>query len=258
MTDDHVFEWSQQDPEVTYTQAGRRSEEWFGQPQRPSVIRTYTGADLGEPVVREGNTITGFVPSFMDAFGRWGTHDSRTDSAPFQLFENGSLIASSEAFFGSYGVSGSPASYRAELDVTRVAPYWQLSTNTHTTWTFDSAPPGPGVTEALSLLLVDYDLGPLDSVNRAVRGNQKIELVAHRQQGAAAASVTGLTLSVSYDDGATWSNVPTEDLGGGRFRATIHNPKVGPAQYVSLRVQATDSGGSGFDQTILRAYGLGG
>jgi subtilisin family serine protease len=258
MTNDHIFEWSQQDPEVTYPQPDSIADTWFGQPQHPGVIRTYTGSDLGEPVVREGNTITGFVPSFMDANGRWGLHDSRTDSAPFQLFENGTQIAQSEGFFGSYEVSGSPASYRAELDVTRTAPYWRLSTNTHTSWTFDSAPPPQGQQQSVPMLLVDYDLGPLDLINRAHRGDQNIELHLHRQQGAAAAAVTGLTLSVSYDDGATWSTVPTENLGGGRFAATIHNPKSGPAPSVSLRVQASDSGGSEIDQTIVRAYGLDG
>ncbi|HKE50220.1 MAG TPA: S8 family serine peptidase [Actinomycetes bacterium] len=258
MTNEHIFEWSQQDPEVTYPQADRISDVWFGQPQHPSVIRTYTGTDNGEPVVREGNTITGFVPSFVDQNGRWGTHDSRIDSAPFRLFENGTQIAQSEAFFGSYGVSGGPASYRAELDVTRTAPFWRLSTNTHTSWTFDSAPPPEGERQSVPLLLVDYNLGALDLQNRAHRGDQNITLTAHRQQGAADAPVTGLTLSVSYDDGLTWSTAPTENLGGGQFAAVIHNPGNGPAQFVSLRVQASDSGGSGIDQTITRAYALDG
>jgi subtilisin family serine protease len=255
MTNDHIFEWSQQEPEVAYSQAGSGTEDWFGQPQRPNVIRTYgLAGENGEPVTRTGNTITGFIPSFMDADGRWGTHDSRTDSAPFQLFENGTQLAQSEGFFGSYGVSGSPASYRAELDVTRTAPYWTQSTNTHTTWMFDSAPPPDGVTESVPLLLVDYDLGPLDLQNRAHRGNQKIDLFVHRQQGAAPASVTGLTVSVSYDDGATWSNVPATNRGGGHFGATIHNQTSG--QHVSLRVKASDTGGSGITQTIIRAFGL--
>ena len=97
--------------------------------------------------------------------GRWGLHDSRIDRAPFQLFENGKLIAQSEGFFGSYAVSGSPASYRAELDVTRTAPYWTQSTNTHTTWTFASAPP-PAGGGRLPPLLGDYDIGRLDLQNR--------------------------------------------------------------------------------------------
>ena len=253
MTNDHVFEWSQQDPIVTYPGPAKASEDWFAQPQRPGVIRNYEIGDNGEPVVREGNTITGFVPSFQDPWNRWGLHDSRTDSAPFQLFENGSLIAQSEGFFGSYAVSGNPASYRAELDVTRTAPYWTQSTNTHTTWTFDSAPPA-GV-QPIPLLLVDYSLKGLDLQNRSPRGTQVIDLFAHRQQGASAASITGLTASVSYNDGANWLPVTVKNNGGGHFSATIKNPNVGgPA--VSLRVEATDSGGSGITQTIIRAYGL--
>ena len=253
MTNDHIFEWSQQDPLVQYTRAGHFSDDWFGQPQHPGVIRTYgIGGENGEPVTRTGNTITGFIPSFMDAKGRWGTHDSRTDSAPFQLFENGTQIAQSEGFFGSYDVSGSPATYRAELDVTRTAPYWTQSTNTHTTWTFASSPPAAGETAVQPVLLVDYDLGPLDLRNRAPRGNQKVSFVVHRQQGAAVAAAAGLTLSVSFDDGATWTTVPTTNRGGGRFDATIHNPA--PGQFVSLRAQASDSGGSSITQTIIRAY----
>ena len=256
MTNDHIFEWSQQDPEVAYSQAGSGTEDWFGQPQRPTVIRTYgLAGENGEPVTRTGNTITGFIPSFTDAFGRWGTHDSRTDSAPFQLFENGTQIAQSEGFFGSYGVGGSPASYRAELDVTRTAPYWTQSTNTHTTWTFNSSPPADGVTEAVPLLLVDYDLGSLDLRNRAQRGDdQEIDLFVHREQGAPAAPVRTLTVSASYDDGTTWRRVQVESSGHGHYVAEVHNPES--AQNVSLRVQASDSGGSGITQTIIRAYGL--
>jgi subtilisin family serine protease len=253
---DTIFGWEQRDPLVTVPAPGTATADWFGQPQHPSVIRNYSAGDLGEPIVRTGNMITGFVAAFTDGVGRFGFHDGRTDSTPFQLYENGSLIASSEGFFGSYGVAGSPASYRAELDVTRTAPFWTLSTRTHTTWTFASAPPPEGVTEIQPVLLVDYDLGPLDLQNRAHRGDQNIVLAARRQQGAAPATVTSLTLAASYDDGATWATVPTSPLGGGRFAATIHNPQTGPAQTVSLRVQAADSGGSGIEQTILRAYGL--
>jgi hypothetical protein len=72
----------------------------------------------------------------------------------------------------------------------------------------------------------------------------------------AGARVTGLTLSVSYDDGAMWADVPVTALSNGRYRAFLQNPPPGSAQHVSLRVQAADSGGSGIDQTVLRAYGL--
>jgi hypothetical protein len=40
----------------------------------------------------------------------------------------------------------------------------------------------------LPLLLVDYDVGRLDLLNRAPRGKYEIDLRVHRQQGAAAAA----------------------------------------------------------------------
>jgi hypothetical protein len=139
--------------------------------------------------------------------------------------------------------------------VTRTAPYWTQSTNTHTTWTFNSSPPADGVTESVPLLLVDYDLGALDLRNRAQRGDdQEIDLFVHREQGAPAASVRSLTVSASYDDGATWRTVQAENEGHGHYVAEVPNRES--AQNVSLRVQASDSGGSGITQTIIRAYGL--
>ena len=77
--------------------------------------------------------------------------------------------------------------------------------------------------------MADVDVGPVDLQNRAARGTQKLELNVHRQAGAAAATVASVVLQVSYDDGATWSTVPTSSLGGGRYGATINNPKTGAA-----------------------------
>jgi hypothetical protein len=102
--------------------------------------------------------------------------------------------------------------------------------------------------------VVDYEVGNLDLRNRSHLDAQQIELHAHRQPGAAPATITSFTLAVSYDEGATWQNVSTRSTGNGHYRAEIANPAS--AQTVSIRVQATDSGGSTIDQTIIRAYGL--
>jgi hypothetical protein len=106
------------------------------------------------------------------------------------------------------------------------------------------------------LLLVDYDLGELDLLNRAQDRKQDIELRVHRQQGASPVSITNAQLWASFDDGASWRPVALDSQGGGRFTATIRHP-ANPAQpYVSLRVLASDAGGSSISQTIIRAYGL--
>jgi subtilisin family serine protease len=250
-----VFQWEQQGlRDVLYDPGARASETWFGQPQHPNVIRTYTGPDIGDPVLREGNTLRGFVPATVDPVGRWGIQDSRTDNAPFRLFENGRLIAEGEGFWNFYSLGDQPATYRAELEVTRTAPFWTLSTHTETTWTFASAPPPGGGAEVVPLLVVDFDLGQLDVQNRSRRARQHIELHAHRQPGAPTATISSFALWVSYDDGASWDNVRTDPVGDGHYRAAIKNPTA--AEHVSLRVEARDSGGSRIDQTIIRAYGL--
>jgi subtilisin family serine protease len=250
-----VFQWEQQGlRDVFYARKTRLVETWFGQPQHPNVIRTYTGPDIGDPVVREGKTLRGFVPATVDPVGRWGIHQPQTDAAPFRLFENDNLIAEGQGFWNFYELGDEPATYRAEFEFTRTAPYWALSTHTETTWTFASAPPPPDVAVVQPLLVVDYDVGQLDQQNRSSLGQQRIELHAHRQPGAAPATITNLVLSVSYDEGATWQDLATQSAGNGRYRADITNPAS--AQNVSIRVQATDSGGSSIDQTIIRAYGL--
>jgi hypothetical protein len=140
------------------------------------------------------------------------------------------------------------------LDVKRRAPYWRYSTDTETAWTFRSGP-GEG-RQSLPLLLVDYDVGELDGLNRAPRGNYEIGLRVRRQQSAPAAAVTDLKVWASFDQGGTWSRLGVEDRGGGNFTARLTHPARQTARDVSLRVQASDAGGSRVTQTIIKAYGL--
>jgi subtilisin family serine protease len=258
MTNEHIFEGQQQEPLVLYSNPGNLgNDNWFKQPLRPSVIRTYgVGFETGEPVVREGNTITGFVPEFRDGQDRYGTADSRIDQPQFRLYENGNLIAERPQFFGSFAVSGSPATYRAELEVSRNAPWSRYSSDTDTVWTFRSSPPAAGVVEAQAILLADYNLGALDLQNRAARGSHEVTLSFHRQQLAPPAAITDAKLWVSYNDGATWARASLDNLGGGRFAATLTHPANPARQNVSLRIEASDAGGSSINQTISRAYGL--
>jgi subtilisin family serine protease len=94
MTNEHIFEGQQQEPLVLYPRRGNQADDWFKQPLRPSVIRTYgVGFEGGEPVVRSGNTISAFVPEFADGQDRFGFADSRIDRPSFRLYEDANLIA---------------------------------------------------------------------------------------------------------------------------------------------------------------------
>ena len=257
MTNEHIFEGQQQEPLVLYPRRDTQRDDWFKQPLRPGVIRTYgVGGENGEPVVREGNTISAFVPEFVDDQDRYGFADSRIDSPQFRLYENGNLIAERPQFFGNFPVSGSPATYRAELEVSRNTPWSVYSSDTDTVWTFRSSAPAADVVEAQPILLANYDVGELDLQNRAERGSHEVELFIHRQQLAPPAAVTDAKLWVSYNDGATWSRASLDNLGGGRFEAELNHPANPARRYVSLRLEAADAGGSRLNQTIIRAYGL--
>jgi subtilisin family serine protease len=257
MTNEHIFEGQQTEPLVLYPRHANFTDNWFKQPLRPGVIRTYgVGFESGEPVVRTGNTISAFVPEFVDDQDRYGFMDSRIDQGHFRLYENGNLIAERTQFFGDFPVSGDPATYRAELQVSRNAPWSVYSSDTDTVWTFRSAAPPTGVTQAQNILLAGYDLGELDLQERAARGSHEIGLFIHRQQLAPAAAVTDVKLWVSYNDGATWTRASLSNDGGGHYTAELNHPANPARRFVALRLEAADAGGSRLNQTIFRAYGL--
>jgi subtilisin family serine protease len=148
-----------------------------------------------------------------------------------------------------------------------------------TEWTFSSQRPTTGFTspadggncmgwyitvgvkdvcQATSQLFVGYDLGlALDNTAQAGR-TQRVNLRAyHSSLLERAPRVRSLQLSVSYDDGATWTSVRTSSSGDGSYAATIKHPPLSrTAGAVSLRVRATDAAGNTVEQTTYRAYGL--
>jgi len=68
--------------------------------------------------------------------------------------------------------------------------------------------------------------------------------------------IEDLTVSISYDDGNSWTNVPAKSTGNGGYKVTVQQPAGSTDGYVSLRLDATDADGSRIRQTIIRAYGL--
>ena len=63
--------------------------------------------------------------------------------------------------------------------------------------------------------------------------------------------LTGLTLDVSYDDGATWQPSHVVRLGHHGLALLWHPTTAG---FVSLRTSARDAAGNTVTQTVLRAY----
>jgi hypothetical protein len=107
------------------------------------------------------------------------------------------------------------------------------------------------------LLQLDYDVAT-DLAGDVRPGPQRIGLAASFPPGVVdGGRVTAPALQVSYDDGATWTDVPVQAIADQRFAATYTQPEASATSgYVSLRVEATDGDGNSVDQTLIRAYRL--
>ncbi|WP_151480296.1 S8 family serine peptidase [Streptomyces albicerus] len=227
----------------TYGKAGTRpSEDWLRQVVRPATSTEY---GLSE---RTGVKLTVYVPELSDATpGHYGYVRDVNDTAQGKLYADGRLVGDSTV--GGYGVFDVPAakaSYRFVLDTQRKAGWTPFSTNTHTEWSFASAHTDEET--ALPLLSVDYDLDGLDLLNRA-ETKRKLELGLSIRDQEGSVKAKALKAWVSYDDGGSWKEAKVR-----HGETEIKHPKG--AEFVSLRVQASDGAGNQVDQTVLRAYGL--
>jgi hypothetical protein len=99
------------------------------------------------------------------------------------------------------------------------------------------------------LLSVDYAL-PLDVDNHPDRDTATFTV--RQTHAVPAQEITTLKVWTSVDDGKTWTPAGTTRSTADIFTARLPVPAAG--QFVSLRVEATGSAGSGIDQTIIRAY----
>jgi hypothetical protein len=118
--------------------------------------------------------------------------------------------------------------------------------------------PGPrDICQATGQLFVGYDLG-LRLDNTLPPGPAPVVVSAyHSPFVEPAPRITDLRLWTSVDDGRHWTPVRTRSLGGGKYAATLMNPK--PASGVggvSLKVRAVDAAGATVTQTIQRAFGV--
>ncbi|MEU4402847.1 S8 family peptidase [Micromonospora orduensis] len=166
------------------------------------------------------------------------------------LYRDGKLVERRDRPLADITVPQQMADYRLDLDV-ETSLILPISTRVTTSWTFRSAGPDGTGSVPLPLLAVDYAL-PMDTGNHATGGTA--ELAVRQARGARAQKVTSFQVWTSTDDGANWTSARVTG-GGDGYRVEL--PKAAPGKAVSLRVKATANGGSGIDQTIIRAYHAG-
>ena len=242
-----------------YQPGSRQEKVWVRQPLRPDWYDDPAPAVSScapAPVSRTAANLHVELVDLADGHDRFeclGAFDGwRFDTTRLlTLYRNGKKVGEHPESYGDFTIPAAVGTYRLayELDASMVLP---VSTRVSTEWTFRSAGPSGTGSVPVPLLSVDYAL-PLDVANRPAGG--VAGFTVHQTRGVAPQEIISFALWTSVDDGATWQPVAVERQEDGRYTAALPQPDAGQA--VSLRVAVEASGGSGFAQTIIRAYRAG-
>ncbi|MEH1129295.1 S8 family serine peptidase [Micromonospora sp. CPCC 206061] len=235
---------------ATALSPGSYTDRWNAGPFVPGLLGP-TGP--GRWASRSGDVINLELPPYGDQSGHAGT--SVTTTARVALFRGGTLVGESDSpGFATFTVPAAAASYRLTLDATR-GTVSDFATRTSVAWTFQSQSTPDWPPTRLPLMVTRFQPN-LDDRNRAPSSTAySFPVAIDRQPGVAASALQSLTVNVSYDDGVTWQPATVSGSGDARTVTVTHPAGDG---FVSLRSQAQDAGGNTVDQTIIRAYRLGG
>ncbi|MET9314216.1 S8 family serine peptidase [Kribbella sp. NPDC003505] len=245
----HPGGWEQRGDRHTYQPLSVQTNSWFAPAVRPRV-----GSGYWNPR-RNGAFFAVNVPTASS--GDQGVTGSMNDESTVEtrLFQNGTLIRKSpfQAVQASVPATSGWADYRFEMDTTRPAA-WELGTKTSSAWDFRAQTTAASDFVYLPLIQLDYRLAT--DLNGAFAGGtrQRIGLSAFHLDGVeGAGKLTGATLEVSYDDGASWQAGPLSRTGAD-WSADVLLPKG--ASYLSLRATATDDSGNKVSQEVIRAAAI--
>jgi hypothetical protein len=148
--------------------------------------------------------------------------------------------------------STAPGRYQLALDVAQ--DRLPLSSRTRSVWDFAmTAPPEQGSAGVQPVMMLDWTLGT-DLRNRVSSTKPTtVAVTPYFAKGYPYRGGFGASLSVSYDDGVTWTKAGTDKAGAGsplEFRVPAPRTSDG---YVSYRVTVTDDNGNTIDQTVIKA-----
>ncbi len=193
--------------------------------------------------VRDGAALSLDVPLLADGEGH-APSAPRFRAATTTLHRDGVLIGTrrGEPGRGTFTTTPGAASYRLTATATRgdgAAPSGRVTA----AWTFTSAATARPTALPLSTVRFTPALG-LDGTAPA---DDRMRVPVTVQGAAAGTGVRSLAVSVSTDNGTTWTRVPVAD-----GRAAFRNPAAGRS--VSLRAELTDTRGNTLTQTLTNAY----
>ncbi|MFJ6851174.1 S8 family peptidase [Streptomyces sp. NPDC091271] len=247
---------------VRYRKAGRHyAETWYDAPMHPSAATelpcAFCRTDVGT-VLTDNQGGDGSLGHRLTS-GRWPT---------WTYYRDGQKVTDLSTLM----VPGQ-AAYRLVQDTSRTYAFAgvTLGTKVNTEWNVRSAAPtrntvkdcgtvlpGAKVCATLPVVVLDYDI-PLDVLNQAPAGRKFTFTVSGgRAKGFTGSSLmAGTKVSVSYDDGATWSDARVQRRDANSFGVTVAHPaKNATNGFVSVRTEVSDGRDARTVETITRAYAL--
>ncbi|MEU3612244.1 S8 family serine peptidase [Streptomyces sp. NPDC006872] len=251
----------QQSNPRTYKPGSVTKETWNHPVVGPAL------AANGQFLSRTGNRIA-------PAFSLWGDSDpshynynNRAFSrAEATLYRDGTEVGTldspweDEANFDNFDnfwtVPAEAADYRLDVTGTRSTSWHgQRSQRIEASWTFRSA--GADATAPLPLTVLRFQ-PPTDANGIAPADTEfTIPFVVQQQGPRRHRGLDTVKIEVSYDDGATWTTVPTR-VKGTNGRAVLTHPAASATSgWATLRASGEDHSGNTFSETITRAYPIG-
>jgi subtilisin family serine protease len=228
----NVSEYSTETPARSFKGGKKYTQSFGGAVLGPSVP---SAPSFG--LARLEDQIAVRVPLFTDnngGAGRVGTGTAKTS-----LFYNGTKVGEQPQPGAVFDVPAAEGAYRAEMEHSRTA---EVSTKVSGVWTFKSKHTSD-ITH-LPLTVVRF-LPKLDDKDTAHGRVLVVPLKVEQQQNTP--KVKRVTVEVSFDDGATWKQVP---VAGDKM--VVKHPNG--AKFASLRAKTTDAAGNTGEVTIIRAY----
>ncbi|MEV8225781.1 S8 family serine peptidase [Streptomyces sp. NPDC079167] len=240
--------------EQDYSAGRNYHDEWFAPVTAPRLGTGYWG-----PFRTSYNDIQFNITPWTDSGeGHSGAMpDDEYDTTTYAFSQGGTVIKKGAGRAGyAWDLSAEALPYSLVIDSARDEATWKTSTRTHTEWDFVSGALPEGTQQAdIPLLQLDYDVET--DLAGDVKAGRKTEvgLTAGTQAWLdGAVKATKASLSVSYDEGATWDEVALRRGSAGEWTAKFRTPKH--ADSVSLKARAEGPGGLAVEQEIIKAFGL--
>ncbi|MFB6841441.1 S8 family serine peptidase [Streptomyces sp. NPDC056361] len=240
----------------SYRGGSRVDLDWFG-----PVWHPWLGTGLGWGQQRTGNDLRFNTPGWGDSgtdhtgFGNVWSDDSMTQFT--EVYVDGVRVdrkMSSGAY--AWDAPAEEAAYKVVTDTALDPARWRLATKGHSEWTFRSSETPSDKITYLPMINLGFDVDT--DLNGDVRagGRLPVGISAEYVKGAAGTgTLTTGTLDVSYDEGATWTEVALKKASrGASWTGELRIP-AGAAS-VSLRAGARDDRGGSVTQELIRAVGV--